>query len=102
MHGSQEKYIYNFGQKSKWKITSGKYRYICDDIKLDLRGVGCEGVDWVYLAQSRRTVLARTRCEHYRKTSIYKQKLFSSLVPVDCQEVLCLVMCLVTGYQHLL
>jgi hypothetical protein len=40
--------------KSIWKILLGKLRLGWEDyIRISVREVGCEGVDWIHLAQDR-------------------------------------------------
>lgn len=50
MHGNCEMHI-NFGWKA-WKEASLKRpRQRWEDIKMDLKQTGMEGVDWIHLAQ---------------------------------------------------
>jgi len=54
-----EKYVQTFGGKPEGKCLLSKhihiniYIYILDDIKLNTKGVECEDVEWIILAQSR-------------------------------------------------
>jgi hypothetical protein len=50
----KKEYIQDFGGKAKKKETSRKIRRKWEDnIKMDLRGIGCGGMDWIDLAQDR-------------------------------------------------
>jgi hypothetical protein len=51
-HGIVEKYIQNFGPKTFREETTRRRRWE-DNIRIDLREAGCEGVDWINLAQDR-------------------------------------------------
>jgi hypothetical protein len=52
-HGKDEKYNILVG-KPEWKrpLGSPRHRWI-DNIRMDLREKGWEGVDWIHLAQDR-------------------------------------------------
>jgi hypothetical protein len=52
-HGD-EKCVKNFDRNSEGKRPVGIYRRRwMDNIKMDLREIGWEGVDWIYVAQDR-------------------------------------------------
>jgi hypothetical protein len=45
--GKNEKYIQNFCWKSSWERSLARPKLRCnDDIKMDLREIGCEIVDY--------------------------------------------------------
>jgi hypothetical protein len=49
-----EKYIRHFSLKTRRKDTFGRPRCRWEDnIRMDLREIGWEGVDWMHLAQDR-------------------------------------------------
>jgi hypothetical protein len=53
-HGKAEKYLQCFGLKTSGKSPFGRLRRRREDnIRIDLRVVGWEGVDWIHLAQDR-------------------------------------------------
>jgi hypothetical protein len=54
MHGRGEKWVQNFDWKPEGKGLLGRPRRRRDDnVRMDVRGTGWEGVDWIYLAQDR-------------------------------------------------
>jgi hypothetical protein len=53
-HGRDEKCVENFGQKSRQDETTQRPRHRREDnIRIDLRETGWEGVDWMHLVQDR-------------------------------------------------
>jgi hypothetical protein len=55
--------VYDYGirvlvGKPERKRPLGRPRNRWEHIRLDRRGIGCEGVDWIYLAQDRDKELA--------------------------------------------
>jgi hypothetical protein len=53
-HGREEKIIQSFGGETRRKQTTRKIKaYMKDRIKMDLREIGWEGVEWIHLAQDR-------------------------------------------------
>jgi len=54
MHGRDEKFIQNFGWKTQRERPLRRPRNRWEhNIRLDLREIGGEGVDWIHLAQDR-------------------------------------------------
>jgi hypothetical protein len=54
MNGGEEECIYDIGVKSRSKETTGKTkRRWVDNIKVDLREIVWDGMDWIELAQDR-------------------------------------------------
>jgi hypothetical protein len=53
-HGEDEKCIKRFGQKTEGKRPLRRPRHKWEDnIRIDLREIGWEGVDWMHLVQDR-------------------------------------------------
>jgi len=53
-HEGEERCIQDFVGKPEVKIPLGRPRRRWEDnIKMDLQEVGCEGIDWIDLAQDR-------------------------------------------------
>jgi hypothetical protein len=51
VHGGDERCLQNFGLMSEGKRPLGRPRHRWEDnIKMDLRETGLEGVDWIHLA----------------------------------------------------
>jgi hypothetical protein len=48
-----EKCIQNFDQRSSREESLGRSRHRWEDVRMDLREVGWEGIDWMHLAQNR-------------------------------------------------
>jgi hypothetical protein len=54
MHGSDEKYIQNFSQKSDGKKPHMRPRNEWEDsTELNVKGGGCDSADWIHLAQDK-------------------------------------------------
>jgi hypothetical protein len=50
----EEECIWDIGVKARMKETLGKPRRMwMDNIRMDLREIGCDGVDWIDMAQDR-------------------------------------------------
>jgi hypothetical protein len=53
-HGRDENLIQNFGQKNEGKTPLGRPRHRWENnIRMGLREIGWEGVDWIHLIQDR-------------------------------------------------
>ena len=53
-YGGEEMRIQGFGEETEGKRSLGRpMRRWEDNIKMDLQEVGCEGMDWIDLAQNR-------------------------------------------------
>jgi hypothetical protein len=53
-YGGEEMYIQGFGGESEVKRHLGRPRHRWEDnIKMDLQEAGCEGMDWIDVAQDR-------------------------------------------------
>jgi hypothetical protein len=52
-HGRDEKCIYILVGKPKGKSPRGRPRHRLENIRIDLREIGWEGVSWMHLAQNR-------------------------------------------------
>jgi hypothetical protein len=58
-HGREAKCIRNFGRKSRTGNSTRKSRHAWkDNIRMDLREIGWERVDWMHLVQDRDQWLA--------------------------------------------
>ena len=54
MYVGQKRHIHGLVGKSKGNLPPGRPRCRWEDnIKMDLQEVGCEGMDWIELAQDR-------------------------------------------------
>jgi len=49
-HGRHEECIQNFGRETCWEETVTTRRRWKDNIRMDVREIGLEGVDWIHLA----------------------------------------------------
>jgi hypothetical protein len=55
-----EKYIQNFGLRTEWTISLGRYgRKWKDNIKTKHNGIGCEDVVWLRIGSSGGLLIAR-------------------------------------------
>ena len=50
-HGGEERYIQGFSEETWGKETIRKTRAQWDGNEMDIKEVGCGGMDWIYLAE---------------------------------------------------
>jgi sugar phosphate isomerase/epimerase len=52
-NGGDEECIWDIGGKARRRRPPGRPRHRWKDVKMDLREIGWDGVDWIELAQDR-------------------------------------------------
>jgi len=52
IYGGEQKCVQGFGGETQWREGKSRHRWE-DNIKMYLKEIGWEGMDWIFLAQDR-------------------------------------------------